>query len=235
VIAHAGDRASVIAAQSGKVLYELEADNGYSVRALPVVLSAADKATTLVVAVEPGGVLVARDAEAGGRAVWARRVAGGYVRELHPAGDGVAVELSGGELVLVAAADGKPVVVEGGASTWRVPGGSDLLFDDAHRVTVTGELHGYGLDGASRFRAAYATPGPLDLAILRGAGEAAFIALVSHRGEAKVLLAEPQSGAISSVHVLSPRWVHGSVWSAIVDGRPVAGAVLHKPFGVQFF
>jgi len=236
VIALFGDRAAVIDAGSGKLLYELESDNGRVVRAVPIAVAApgATNRTTRVVAVEPGGVLVARDPAASGKAAWALRVAG-YVRALQPARDHVAVSLSSGELVLVAAVDGKPTVVSRQAPSWGVPGGGELFFDDAHTRAGAGRLHGYGLGGAPLFRSVYAVGGPLELAMLRGDGADTPVVLVSHRGEARALVVEPRRGTLTAVHVLPPRWVRGSVFSAIVDGRPVAGVVLQKPLGVQLF
>jgi hypothetical protein len=135
---------------------------------------------------------------------------------------------------LLSVRDGTATTVSGRAGSWRAPTGAELIFDDALAERGTSALRAYGVDGRERFRAAYAIQGPLELAGLRS-GSNAPVLMVSHRGETRALAVEPQRGTIEAVHVMPRRWVHGSVFSTTIDGRPLAGVVLQKPLAVHIF
>ncbi len=234
LIASHGDRAEVLRAADGQTLFQLVSDNRHTPRVVAMVTAAKGQASrTLVVAVEAGGTVVARDPARGGAPVWAVAVRG-YVVRLLPAGDRVALALLDGQLYLLDPADGSAVEVAASAPWWQVPGGGDLeLAEPAAAPGVSG-LAGFGLDGAQRFRAGFAIAPPLGLAALRGVGESPVVA-VTYRGMSRALVLDAGSGRLTGVYELSPRHVRGGVFGAIVAGRPVAGAVLQKPAGVVFF
>ncbi len=225
VVAVYGTRAAVIDAAKGKVVYEIDSDNGY----LPRIAVATDGDLTRVVAVEPGGRLVARDPVSGAPA-WVLGV-NGYVRELLPRTGGVAVQLATGELVLVNAADGKARSLPDWSSGWMVR--ADEVVDQPPASEGVSVVRAVGMDGAERFRTAMAITPPLELAWLRDPGGA--LALVSQRGEGRIIDMGPTGGKVRASYAFPDRLVLGSVFSTVVAGKPLLGAVVQKPLGVVLF
>jgi len=225
VVAVYGTRAAVIDAAKGKVVYEIDSDNGY----LPQIAVATDGDVTRVVAVEPGGRLVARD-PVNGAPAWVLGI-NGYVRQLIPRTGGVAVQLAIGELVLVDAADGKARSLPDLSSGWMVR--ADEVVDQPPASEGVSVVRAIGTDGAERFRTAMAITPPLDLARLREPGGA--LVLVSQRGEGRIIDMGPTGGKVRASYAFPDGMVLGSVFSTVVAGKPILGAVVQKPLGVVLF
>lgn len=232
VVALVGARAVVIDARTGKRLWDLPSDNGHLPRIVPVAPEVDGKRRTLVVAVESGGHLVARDPAAGGAVAWTVQVRG-YVRRLARTRDGVAVLLASGELVTLSAADGKPATAGAWGESWLINDGTDLLLDTPPASEGVTMVRGFGLDGAERLRSAFAITPPLEVASLRGPG--APVALVTMRGLPRVMAVDPGRGRLESVWALPPDFVRGGVFSALVGGKPVVGVVGERPAGVYLW
>ena len=229
IIAIYGARAATLSPKDGSVVFEIDADR----RNVPKVVPVPYGEGALVVAVEPGGDIVARQ-PGDGTPVWSVGV-NGYVRLLFVAGDRAAVQLSTGELFLLAAADGSATAIGKPGPVWHAPGAGPLVFDDPIGASGEALLRAYELDGRERFLTAYAVSGSTGLSKLRTRHPEAPLALMSRHGETRVRLIDPVRGTAMSSHMLPPRSVFTAVFTAFVDGHPIGGVVLHKPLGIQFF
>jgi hypothetical protein len=231
VVAQVGTRAVVVDAASGRKLWELDADNGHVPRVAPIAVGG----KSAVISVErgpTGALVVARDPKKGGAPVWSVQ-ARSYVRRLLRTRDGVAALLASGELVTLAAADGATATAGAWAADWLISDRADLLVDFPRASEGVTIVRGFGLDGAEKVRSAVALTPPVDLSDLRGPG--APLALVSVRGQARVLVVEPGRGRLEAVWALPPDFVRGGVFSAMVGDKSVVGAVAAKPAGVYLF
>jgi outer membrane protein assembly factor BamB len=228
VVASYGPRALVVDATSGERLFELLSDNGHLPRITPVV--AGDQ--TLVVAVETGGLLVARRAVAGGEVVWAARV-NGYIYRLTPTATGVAVLMSTGELLLLDAATGEAKALPERSTMWELPPRSDRIVDTPVGTEGVSVLRAFGLGAGEQFRASLAITPPLRLSDNRGPG--APLVFLSHRGDGRIITVDPDSGRVTASYHDPPQMVPGAVFSAIVGGRPIVGALLARPLAVALF
>ncbi|MCB9560343.1 MAG: hypothetical protein H6708_08025 [Kofleriaceae bacterium] len=68
----------------------------------------------------------------------------------------------------------------------------------------------------------------------RGALGALVVAAYGPAGRAAAVL-DPDTGAVRARVTLPDRTVPGAVFATMVDGAPVAGAVLRQPLGVVLF
>ena len=233
VVASYGGRAAVVDARRGEILYELESDNHHLPRVVPIELSLAEgKRRTLVIALEQGGNIVARDPGLGGVVVWAVATRG-YVVDLRRAGAELAVTFTSGELRLLAPADGADRVVGSWSSGWQPVG--DLLMAEVAGAPASSFWHAFDASGSERFLSAYDLAAPLHVALMRGADAGAPLVGMTYRGVPRLLNIEPRRGRLVAVYELPPRHVRGGVFSAVVDGKPVVGVVLQKPAAVHFF
>ncbi len=224
VVVLEGSRAHILDADSGRTRYQLDSDNGHQ----PRVALAGGR----VIAVETGGIVVARDPD--GTPAWSVAMRG-YVRALHRSNDAVAVQLDSGELLVLNAGNGAARAVGGWSSRWRIPGGSDLYLDDARGRADEFVVRTYGRDGTERFRVSYPTSSAWDVAGLRGPGPDAPLALVSRQVEPRVMQIDPGSGAVMAVHNLPVQLHRGSVFGAVIGGRATVGAVVRDPLAVVMF
>ena len=230
VVASYGSRAAVLSAAKGEVIYHLSGDNNHQPR---IVVTKVGK-RTLVIAAERGGLIVARDPDAGGKAVWAVGIRG-YLRRLQRTGKGLAATLASGELLLLNMEDGSASAATATAASWKIPGNASLMFDDARGAWGDSALRALGNDGVERFRAAYTIEPPLYLATLRGEPEKSPVVMLHPRGVRRVLIASPDKGILKAIYKLPQRAVRGGLFSSYLNGKPVAGVVVQKPLGVQFF
>jgi hypothetical protein len=180
------------------------------------------------------GAVVARAPRAGMLPVWALAVRGAVV-SIGAAGERIAVELVGGELYLVDPGSGAAVAAAGWAARWRPVTGSDLLLVEPPAPTgAAWEVLAYGADGAPRFAAALPLASPW-LPGTRGRHPAAPLALAHGPAARRVAVIDPASGEVTARLLLPPRAVPGAVFATVVDGRPVAGALLAEPLGALLF
>ena len=227
VVAVAGSRAAVIDARTGKIAYELLADNGHLPR---VVLSGG-----LVISVEAspsGGLIVARQPD--GTPVWSSAVRG-YVSELRPMAEAVAVHTHAGELFLIGARDGTVRAVDGKSMQWKSSGGGDLAFDSARGRQGELIMWAYDARGQERFRASYPTIIEWVPAPLRSPDPRAPVLLMSRQPEPRLLHIDPRTGDIEARHLAPSRAYRQSVFSTVVGGRPQVGMVLREGLAVQLY
>ncbi len=233
IVVSYGSRAAVVDAAAGEVLYELESDNRHLPRVVPVELTDdRGQPRTLVIAVEQGGNIVARDPGLGGVVVWALATRG-YIVALRRADAELAVTFTSGEVRLLSPADGADRVIGSWSSRWQLVG--DLLMADATGPLGSAFWRAFDASGSERFLSAYGLPAPLGVAALRGDEAGAPLLGLTYRGVPRLLHIEPRRGALVALYRLPPRHVRGGVFSAFVDGKPVIGAVLQKPAAVHFF
>jgi hypothetical protein len=226
VVVAVGGIARIVDAVTGASLGDVVADDGFAPRAVPVVV----RGTDVVVTVERGAV-VARLPRARMLPLWAAAVTG-VVAAVGIAGDRVTVELTGGELYLLDAATGRAVAAGGWGRRWRPVTGSDLVL--AEPLIPTGEewrLTGFGVDGAPRFAAGLAVEPPW-LIGARAVHPAAPLALAYGPAAQQMMVLDPATGEVAARAALPDRAVPGATFATVVDGTPVAGAVLSQPLGV---
>ncbi|MCB9565589.1 MAG: hypothetical protein H6709_25170, partial [Kofleriaceae bacterium] len=228
-----GRRAQLVDAATGAPLGEVAADQGF----VPQLALTSLRGTDVVVDVERGAV-VARLPRAAMLPLWAVAVDDAIVA-IAVAGDRITVELAGGELYFVDVATGDAVAAAGWARRWRLLGAGD-------RVAVEDVLPGgadapdrwriatWGVDGVPRFAVALALEPPWLLGPRGGAPGAPVVAAYGPAGRAAAVL-DPDTGAVRARVTLPDRTVPGAVFATMVDGAPVAGAVLRQPLGVVLF
>lgn len=227
VVAFAGARAQVVDATTGEVAFELASDNGH----LPRVVLAGD----LIIGVEgsdTGSLIVARRAD--GAPVWASAVRG-YVSDLRPMADAVAIHTHAGELFLMSTADGAVRAVDGKSMQWKDSGGGDLAFDSARGRQGELIMWAYDARGKERFRASYPTIIDWVPAPLRAPLRKAPVLLMSRQPEPRLLHIDPETGDITARHVAPSRAFRQSVFSTVVKGRPQVGMVLREGLAVQLY
>jgi hypothetical protein len=221
-----GGRVFVLDAATGAELDRFAADDGW----LPRLAVVRARGATLIVTAERGQV-VARIA---GLALpaWAVQVRG-LVTGLVPAGDRVAVSLDSGELYLLDAATGAGQPLGGLGSPWLALGADLFVLQRQDNLRREWRLTGYSADGVRRFRDALDLPGPWLLSSARSARAA--LPLAWGPALRNAALVEPRTGALLGLFALPARAVGGLVFATIVDGAPVAGAVLSHPLAVVTF
>ena len=256
VLVRAADRAVVLDARDGHRLGELASDDGAPVRAAVI---ARGDATWLVAAER--GRLVARLPRAGMLPVWSLAVAG-TVASIQPSGEGVLVALDDGDAYRIELATTRVIALPGLGLAWQASGelvlgetvGGPLpaplpppapapkrvgpppkpdpeappmsvpivpppSLGDSHQLALF-ELHG-GL----RARNDYAIAGAIGPRV-------AGAPLVFASGR-EALVLEPRRGD-PVAHVLLPDRA-SLVFSTVVNGKPVAGALLADPLGFVLF
>ncbi|MCE9571820.1 MAG: PQQ-like beta-propeller repeat protein, partial [Deltaproteobacteria bacterium] len=224
-----GGRVFVLDAATGAEVDRFAVDDGWIPRLAVMRVGAA----TLIISAERGAV-VARIAGLG-LPVWAVRVRG-LVTALEVAGDRVAVSLDSGELYLLDPKTGQGHPVGGLGAGWTAPGGGDRVVVQAQDgVRREWRLTGYSLDGVRRFRTALTLDPSWFLASARGRVPGTPLPLAWGPALRNAALVEPRTGALRALYALPERAVGGLVFSTIVDGAPVAGAVLSHPLAILTF
>lgn len=224
IVALVGSRAVIVDAARGRISYELVADNGH----LPRIALSDGK----VIAIETGGRVVARDLR--GTPVWSVAVRG-YIRELQAMPDAVAVHTHAGEFFLIRSHNGRTRAMDGKSMRWTSSGGGDLAIDSAHGRQGELILWAYDADGNERFRAAYPTIIEWDPSPLRGPDRNAPVLLMSRQPEPRLLRIDPNTGQIAARYAAPKRVYRKGVFSTIVDGRPLTGAVLENSLAIQVY
>lgn len=226
-VAVAGSRASVLDASSGEIAFEVVADNGHLPR---VVLSGG--AIISVESTSGRGLIVARKPD--GTALWSSAVRG-YVSELRPMVEAVAVHTHAGELFLIRTRDGSVRAVDGKSMQWKDSGGGDLAFDSARGRQGELIMWAYDARGKERFRASYPTIIDWVPAPLRAPVAQAPVLLMSRQPEPRLLIIDPVTGDIRARHLAPARAYRQSVFSTVVGGRPTVGMVLREGLAVQVY
>jgi hypothetical protein len=226
VVAVVGSVAIVFDASTGVERYRLPADNAHRPRV--AVVSIAGR--TLVVAVEQGGLLVARD-PVSAAARWSLEIRG-YVRRLMPMHGHVGVELASGELHLVGA-DGTAAALPGWSPNWEAQPGSDLVVETPEGSEGVSVLRAFGPDGQEVVRTALAITPPLFLAPHRVPG--APLGFVSHRAEGRIIEVDARTGKVAHSYHWPPQMVRLGVFTSVAGGKPVVGAVLERPLAIALF
>jgi hypothetical protein len=222
-----GRDALLLDAATGERLGLVAAEDGFVPRVLPIAVDGTD----LIVTVERGA-LVARLVRAGMLPVWATAVRGAVVA-LGTAGDRLSVELASGELYLIDPASGAAVAASAWGQRWR-PLGDLVLVEPVVPVGTEWQLFAYGPDGAPRFASGLAVAPPW-LVGARGEDPAAPLTLSYGPAARAVAVVDAATGEVRARVALPPRAVPGATFATVVDGAPVAGAVLSKPLGVVLF
>jgi hypothetical protein len=229
VIVTEGRRAHVLDAATGTAIDTFAADDGFVPRVVPVDLGG----TGVLIGVERGAV-VARVPRVGMMPIWASAVRG-VVTSIASAGGRVTVELASGELYLLDPRTGAATAAAGWARRWRPVGGSDLVLAEPQLPAgAEWRLFGYGADGAPRFAAGLAVEPPW-LVGARGRDPASPLALSYGPAARQVAIVDPWSGQVRARVALPPRAVPGASFATVVDGTPVAGAVLSQPLAAVLF
>jgi hypothetical protein len=227
VIVLVGREALLLDAASGERLATLGAEDGFVPRVLPLHLDGTDLIVTL-----ERGALVARLARAGMLPIWAASVRGTVVA-LGTAGQRLSVELASGELYLVDPASGAAVAAAAWGRRWR-PLGDLVLVEPLVPAGTEWQLFAYGPDGAPRFATGLAVAPPW-LVGARGDDPAAPLTLAYGPAARAVAVVDAATGEVRARVALPPRAVPGATFATVVDGAPVAGALLSKPLGVVLF
>jgi hypothetical protein len=229
VVVTVGRRARVLDAATGTALATVAADDGFLPRVVPFDLDG----TGVLIGLERGAV-VARVPRAAMMPLWSVEVRG-VVTAIASAGGRITVELASGELYLLDPRSGAATAAAGWARRWRPVGGSDLVL--AEPQLPAGEewrLFGSGADGAPRFAAGLAVEPPW-LVGARGRDPAAPLALAYGPAARFVAIVDPWSGQVRARVALPARAVPGAAFATVVDGMPVAGAVLSQPLAAVLF
>jgi len=165
---------------------------------------------------------------------WAVRVRGA-VTSIALAGDRVAIMLGDGELYLIDPATGAARAAGGWSEGWRAPGGGDLVVVATKDAALREwRVAGFGTDGVARFRTALTVEPDWQLGA-RGRSRGADLPVAYGPVLRHVALVEPVKGALRGLFTLPDRSVPGLVFSTVVDGKPVSGAVLSHPLAVVTF
>ncbi|RMH45324.1 MAG: hypothetical protein D6689_00170 [Deltaproteobacteria bacterium] len=211
VVARYGDRAVAVDARTGRDVRAWLADNGVAPRVVP--------APAGPVAVEVGGV-VAGDG-------WRLR-ARGYVARLAAADRAALVALHTGEVFAVDAATGAPVPAPAPVAIATIGTAGDRWYDRPAADVVRLWAVPARLLGAWRFPHAVAVAPHRD-------GSGAPIVLVDGWRAGQFVELDPDTGAIRGAHAWPADAVRDGVFSAVVDGRPIAGIVRQRPLSVHLF
>jgi hypothetical protein len=222
-IAIAGARASVLDAASGELRATLASDDGDRVRA--AVIEAGGE--TLVVAAERGRI-VAHVPRLGMLPRWSI-VVRGEVARLQPSDDGVLVALADGDTYRLDGETGHAAAI---ATT------SPTATADHDLVLATDEDAGawqlslFARGGGLRARNDYALPITTVAPGSRGPAGSPLVWRFSRDGKDLALVLDPRTGDPQAVIDVGGA---GMVFSSIVAGKPIAGAILPSPLRVVFF
>jgi len=225
----AASRVVLLDARTGAELDRFGADDGWMPRVALVELAGG---TTLISAER--GLLVAR-ALPSRWSRWSVRVRG-TVTSLLAAGDRVAVTLADGSLYFLDPATGAATPAGTWDDAWRTPGGGDLAIAQARDPERREwRLAAYSSDGVSRFRIALTLAPDWLLGPGRGRVPGAPLALAWGPALRAAAVIDAKHGALRTLVSLPDRAVPGLVFATVVDGTPVAGAVLSHPLAVVTF
>jgi len=244
VLVHDADRLIVLDAATGRLRGRLASDDGAPVRAAAVALGE----TTYLVAYERGRI-VARLPAAGLLPVWSLAV-DGVVRAIAPSMDGVLVELEDGDAYRIELRTAGVTALPGLGLAWRAPGdlvtghtaggpipprppaGPIPLYEAAPGDSFQYAL--YELTGGLRARSDYALLPPIAPAFARGPAGSPLV-VASGRGLREVLVIDPRDGTPLRRVQLPDDAASRLVFGTVVDGAPVAGALLPSPLRAVLF
>jgi hypothetical protein len=257
VLVHDADRLIVLDAATGRPRGRLVSDDGAPVRAAALVAGE----TTYAVTYERGR-LVARLPAAGLLPVWSLAV-DGVVRAIAPSMDGVLVELDDGDAYRIDVRTAAVTALPGLGLAWSAPG--DLVTGHTAGGPIPAppppagpppppgpppsaparppiplyegdslQLSLFELAGGLRARNDYALLQPIAPAFARGPAGSPLV-VASGAGLREVLVLDPRDGAPLRRVQLPEEAARRLVFGTIVDGTPVAGALLPSPLRVVVF
>ncbi|HSK04279.1 MAG TPA: hypothetical protein VK932_23660, partial [Kofleriaceae bacterium] len=228
VLVHDAERLIVLDAATGRPRGRLASDDGAPMRAAALAVGE----TTYAVTYERGR-LVARLAVAGLLPVWSLAV-DGVVRAIAPSMDGVLVELEDGDAYRIDVRTAAVTALPGLGLAWSAPG--DLVT--GHTIPLyegdSLQISLYELAGGLRARNDYALLPPIAPAFARGPAGSPLV-VASGAGLRDVLVLDPRSGAPLRRVQLPEEAARRLVFGTVVDGTPVAGALLPSPLRIIVF
>jgi len=244
ILVHDADRLIVLDAATGQLRGRLASDDGAPVRAAALALGE----TTYAVTYERGR-LVARLPEAGMLPVWSLAV-DGVVRSIAPSMDGVLVELEDGDAYRIELGTAAVTALPGIGLAWRAHG--DLVAGHTaggpippppilppipiYEASPTDSFQYalYELTGGLRARSDYALFPPIEPAFARGPAASPLV-VASGPGLREVLVLDPRTGAPLRRVQLPDEAARRLLFGTVVEGRPVAGALLPSPLRAVLF
>jgi len=223
IVLAAGDRTIVLDAATGEVVDDRRSDDGLAASMVPVQIGGA----TAIVTLERGAV-VARAFGAPLAPLWAAAPRG-QVTSVAATPDDAIVVLDGADLYRLDLPTGAARAIAAAADRWTVAG--DLVIGEAS-VEDGWAVRAFDR-GGERFRTAVAAAGPFALAAARAASPRAPVVVV--HGPAEAIVLDAATGALVAHIALPERTASDAVFATVVDGLPVAGAVVPGPLAALTF
>lgn len=233
VLVHDADRLIFLDAETGRLRGRLASDDGAAMRAAAVSVAGATYAVTY-----ERGRLVARLPAVEMLPLWSLAV-GGVVRAIAPSQDGVLVELADGDAYRVDVRTAAVTPLPGVGLVWRARG--DLITGDTAGGPIPGpappdaatslQVTLFDLAGGVRARNDYALLPPIAHAFGRGAAGSPLVVVSG----TTALVLDPRTGAPVRRVQLPDDAAAPLVFGTVVDGTPVAGALLGAPLRAVLF